>query len=76
MTGDDLDLSTGLRGLPTQALTPEASDRVYRQASAVFTGQALARAAPFAGPATATAVVSAVAIYLTWAVDFLNALAR
>jgi hypothetical protein len=73
---NDDDLFARVRTLPTQVLTPEFSARVSAQASALFAQGARAGAGAFAGRATAAALVSAVAIYLTWAVDFLNVLAR
>jgi hypothetical protein len=60
--------------LPEVALPPELAARVHRRARAAFAGGEGARRA--ARIATATAVVSAVAVYLAWAVDFLMALGR
>jgi len=71
MTDEELDAR--IRALPEAPLTAALAARVQSQAGAVFAGEARVRWV--AGIVTATAVVSAVALYLTWAVQFLNALA-
>jgi hypothetical protein len=68
------DVDRRLRALPDVPLPAALAARVHARARAAFDG-----AAPRprrGGIATAAAVVSAVAIYLAWAVQFLSALAR
>jgi hypothetical protein len=60
--------------LPAPALPPALAARVHDHARAVFERAGAPRRV--AVVATATAVVSAVALYLAWAVQFLNALGR
>jgi hypothetical protein len=71
MTDEELDAS--IRALPEAPLPAALAAHVHSQAGAVFAGEARVRRV--AGIVTATAAVSAVALYLTWAVQFLNALA-
>lgn len=71
MTDEELDFR--IRALPEAPLPVAFAARVQGRAAAVFAGEA--RAGRVAGLATAAAVVSAVAVYLTWAVRFLSALA-
>jgi hypothetical protein len=70
------DVDRRLRALPDAALPAALAARVHARARAAFDGEAPGPGRPFAGIATATAVVSAIAIYLAWAVQFLSALAR
>jgi hypothetical protein len=72
MTNED-EIDRRLRGLPEIPLPPALGARVHARARAELEG---ARAVRFASLATATAVISAIAVYLTWAVRFLSALAR
>jgi hypothetical protein len=71
MTDEELDAR--IRALPEAPLPAALEARVHGRAAAVFAGDG--RASRVARVLTATAVVSAVAVYLTWAVQFLNALA-
>ena len=70
MTDEELDAR--IRALPEAPLPAVFAARVHGLAGAAFAGEA--RAGRVAGIVTATAVVSAVAVYLTWAVQFLKAL--
>jgi len=75
MTNDDdlaLDLDRRLRALPDVPLPPALAAHVHARAHAELAARGAGRLAAFA---TATAVVSAIAVYLTWAVRFLSALA-
>jgi hypothetical protein len=71
MTDEELDAK--IRALPEAPLPAAFAARVHGRATAVFADPA--RAGRVAGIVTATAVASAVALYLTWAVQFLSALA-
>ena len=70
------DVDRRLRALPDAPLPAALAARVHARARAAFDGEAPGPRRRFGGIATATAVVSAVAIYLAWAVQFLSALAR
>jgi hypothetical protein len=63
-----------IEALPTPALPPALSARVRAQAGAAF-ARAERPPARFVGAAKAVAVVSAIAVYLTWFVEFMGALA-
>jgi hypothetical protein len=71
MTDDDID--SRVRALPEAPLPTALAARVHARARAAFEGRGGGRVT---GVATAAAVVSAVAVYLAWAVQFLRALAR
>jgi hypothetical protein len=73
MTSDDL-LSRRLGGLPTPALPPALRERVRARAGAAF-ARAERPPARLSGLATGAAVASAIFVYVTWAVEFLAALA-
>ena len=64
-----------LRALPDAPLSAALAARVQARARAAFELEDHPRGR-LARIGTATAVVSAVAIYLAWAVQFLSALAR
>ena len=70
----DRRIDEGLRAWPDAPLPPALAARALERARATFEGEG--RAGRAARLATATAVVSAIAIYLAWAVEFLSALAR
>jgi hypothetical protein len=67
------DVDRWVRALPAAPLPEALAARVHERARAAFEGGGAGRAARVA---TAAAVVSAVAVYLSWAVQFLSALAR
>ena len=69
------DVERRLRALPAAPLPAALAARVHARARAAFEGEARRPNRRFTGLATATAVVSAVAIYVAWAVQFLSALA-
>jgi hypothetical protein len=75
MTEDELDRS--LRALAPVDLPPALAQRVLVEARAVFYGarDASAWAGRVRAVAMATAVISAITLYLTWCVEFVNALA-
>ena len=74
MTIDEDDLDRRIRAWSDAPLPPALATRTLARARATFSGGG--RAGRVARLATATAVVSAIAIYLAWAVQLLNALAR
>jgi hypothetical protein len=72
VTDEELDLR--IRALPHAPLSAALAARVHARAWDAFEGgSGVGRLARIA---TAAAVTSAVTIYLAWAVEFLNALAR
>jgi hypothetical protein len=72
MSVQDDEIDQSLRGLPDVSPPPELAARVHARARAAFEAGGAGRVARLA---TAAAVVAAVAVYLTWAVRFLGALA-
>jgi hypothetical protein len=78
MTTDDeraAALDERLRALPAPPLPPALSSRVGALARAAL-AEGRGPAGRAAGLATAAAVVSAIGLYLSWAVRFLSALAQ
>jgi hypothetical protein len=71
MTTDD-DIDSRVRELPDVPLPAAFAARVHARARAELHARGAGR---LVRVATTTAVVSAVAVYLTWAVRFLSALA-
>jgi hypothetical protein len=72
----DEQLDGHLRAWAEVPLPAALSARTLAHARAAFESAGQARARRVGALATTAAVVSAVAIYLTWAVEFLSALAR
>jgi hypothetical protein len=74
MTIDEDELDRRLRAWSDAPLPPTLAKLTLARARATLKEEG--RAGRVARLATGTAVVSAIAIYLGWAVQFLNALAR
>jgi hypothetical protein len=72
MTTTDDEIDQRVRALPAVPLPPALTARVLARARAELEPRSAGRVASLA---TATAVVSAIAVYLAWAVRFLSALA-
>jgi TctA family transporter len=73
--GREGDVDQRLLTLPDVPLPPMLAVRVQARARATFEGEGRG-AGRLARIGTTTAVVSAVAIYLAWAIQFLSALGR
>jgi hypothetical protein len=73
MNDEELDRRIG--ALPLAPLPPFLAARVRERAAAAFV-RGERPPSRLASVGTAVAVVSAIAVYLTWAIDFLGALAR
>ncbi|HVU49711.1 MAG TPA: hypothetical protein VHL80_03435 [Polyangia bacterium] len=69
---NDDEIERRVRALPEVPLPPALAARVHRRARAELEAGGAGRLAALA---TAAAVVSAIAVYLAWAVRFLRALA-
>ena len=72
---NDAEIDRRIGALPFTPLPPFLAARARERAAAAFV-RGERPPSRLAGVGTALAVVSAIAVYLTWAIDFLGALAR